>query len=986
MLTPTTTVRFRPSPQIATCTDECNIPSNPIGGTLNSTSCSSGLSVELLYGANGTDDFAALSNHILTSSPHEEIPVYVQITNNGLTSIDIDDLDLKLSLSDIYGTLPDITDLENYFVEGTLPTGTPLYEEHNGDRHYFFLDNLSNPILAPNTSLRLLAFSIRPPDELENIKGQADIGLEYVRVLEHGGVCCTADVSAAFGTVDYPGTLPCTGEPIVSFSLSSVSNPNFNDCETGFEIVASVTGNGMPTSVDLVEIFLEFKTVGTENLEVLSITGPGGTFNNNNCNTGGSCPSGINASTCTDCSPIINFSNSNFLTLSDGDSYLVLLRGSDQAALETIDFTQAHIKFKGATESCVPNVDDTANFLPLVNNCTYCLDYDVRIAPYTASVPPVKECDQAFSVMLDAPAVNSLSKVTAEVVFQNPGNIPFQLYNVLCPSTDCALDPLAPPAGAVQVNDCAYISGNSVFYTYCPAGTFGGSTKLFDVFFSATENGCVSDIMFTMNTAVEENLTTCSPENTTLPGDDEVCITDCVKTYTGGGLIQDENGNGIDVPIDPAGSTLPATLISINSGVLIFNESCGSSSLDGVCDQLTSTIGSCTGNYEIDIQCNGNEAGLFSIMPKKDINPLNGVSTYDLVLISKHILGVKLLDSPYKIIAADANKSGSVTTYDIVLIRKVILHVETEFLNNTSWRFVHEDYVFPDPADPFTEEFPECIIVNLSNGSVTGTGFIAIKIGDVNDSHSCSSFTGNGADDRNTGIGLLASVNQQKSFAPGDLLEMTFAMDGETQLAAWQMGLRFDPSILQLERGEDLYGQDNLDRVWFGETEAKDGRIRALWYSADGGPVLFGQQVPVFKLHFKALRPVSDLTDLLAIDNGILQTAAYQADGSPRSLNLTLGKGLVSPQLQPQTPALNVQTIPNPFAGELRLYAEIPQKAVLEVAVFDIFGRQVAAWEKEVQAGPQEIVFDQTNGWGGGVFTWRATADGQVLTGKVVKQ
>ncbi|MFQ5445680.1 MAG: HYR domain-containing protein, partial [Saprospiraceae bacterium] len=45
--------------------------------------------------------------------------------------------------------------------------------------------------------------------------------------------------------------------------------------------------------------------------------------------------------------------------------------------------------------------------------------------------------------------------------------------------------------------------------------------------------------------------------------------------------------------------------------------------------------------------------GDYTILPIKDVEPLNGVSTFDLVLISKHILGVQLLDSPYKIIAAD---------------------------------------------------------------------------------------------------------------------------------------------------------------------------------------------------------------------------------------------------------------------------------------------------------------------------------------------
>ncbi|RME94857.1 MAG: hypothetical protein D6772_13995, partial [Bacteroidetes bacterium] len=50
----------------------------------------------------------------------------------------------------------------------------------------------------------------------------------------------------------------------------------------------------------------------------------------------------------------------------------------------------------------------------------------------------------------------------------------------------------------------------------------------------------------------------------------------------------------------------------------------------------------------------------------------NGVTTFDLILVSKHVLGVQPLDSPYKLIAADVNRSGSITTLDVIQMRKII--------------------------------------------------------------------------------------------------------------------------------------------------------------------------------------------------------------------------------------------------------------------------------------------------------------------------
>ena len=43
----------------------------------------------------------------------------------------------------------------------------------------------------------------------------------------------------------------------------------------------------------------------------------------------------------------------------------------------------------------------------------------------------------------------------------------------------------------------------------------------------------------------------------------------------------------------------------------------------------------------------------------------SAVTTFDLVLISRHILGLEALDSPYKMIAADVNMSGTISTSDV---------------------------------------------------------------------------------------------------------------------------------------------------------------------------------------------------------------------------------------------------------------------------------------------------------------------------------
>ena len=60
----------------------------------------------------------------------------------------------------------------------------------------------------------------------------------------------------------------------------------------------------------------------------------------------------------------------------------------------------------------------------------------------------------------------------------------------------------------------------------------------------------------------------------------------------------------------------------------------------------------------------------YTLLPEKDNNYLSGVSTLDLVLMQRHILGVEDL-IPHKLIAADVNRSNSISVSDLFRITKV---------------------------------------------------------------------------------------------------------------------------------------------------------------------------------------------------------------------------------------------------------------------------------------------------------------------------
>lgn len=120
----------------------------------------------------------------------------------------------------------------------------------------------------------------------------------------------------------------------------------------------------------------------------------------------------------------------------------------------------------------------------------------------------------------------------------------------------------------------------------------------------------------------------------------------------------------------------------------------------------------------------------YQLSPAKESSFLEGITTLDLVLIQRHILGIKKLESPYKLIAADVNNSKNITASDLTELRKLILGVHEKFQNNTSWRFVDASYVFDDNNQPWN--FAESLKYESLDANMTTSDFIAVKIGDVN--------------------------------------------------------------------------------------------------------------------------------------------------------------------------------------------------------------------------------------------------------------
>ncbi|MBK8966728.1 MAG: hypothetical protein IPM36_08600 [Lewinellaceae bacterium] len=373
------------------------------------------------------------------------------------------------------------------------------------------------------------------------------------------------------------------------------------------------------------------------------------------------------------------------------------------------------------------------------------------------------------------------------------------------------------------------------------------------------------------------------------------------------------------------------------------------------------------------------ECQYFTVRPEKDNDPLNGVSTFDLVLINKHILGLEPLNSPYKIIAADANKMNGVTTFDIVELRKLILGIYTELPNNTSWRFVDKAYVFPNPLNPFQTIFPETVNgLDPNDPNNNQADFIAIKVGDVN---------GNAAPNRPGALErapLSWPKLQSKSVEKTITLPVVYT--GADTLLAFQLALQFDPTLLQLlsPSAGDLPG---FTQANYNVADASQGRLRLLWFPADlyNPDLVITPGAVLFYLHFKTLAPLPEGELPIQIDNDLLPGLAYAADGKAFNLDYEPDPSARFTTPMVATGDLTAGCAPNPGTEALSIRVDCPDERKARIALYDPNGVRVFARDVSLVQGAQVFRIEEAASLTSGVYIWKVIAPGAKVQGFWIK-
>ena len=375
-----------------------------------------------------------------------------------------------------------------------------------------------------------------------------------------------------------------------------------------------------------------------------------------------------------------------------------------------------------------------------------------------------------------------------------------------------------------------------------------------------------------------------------------------------------------------------------------------------------------TGYYEF---FNVTEGADYQVSATRNDDPVNGVTTLDLVMIQRHILGLSDLGSPYKIIAADINKSEGVSAADIVELRKVILGIQTEFVNNNSWRFIASDQEFFD----FNEPFP--VVENIEITDFTDTAmdnnFIAIKVGDVNDTVA-DGITGSDNTEVRTSRTILNAVNT--AHKSGDEVRMDIRSDDFKSIAGMQFTLNFDADVLEytaIEGGKLNFSDSNV-----GGQLANRGEIIASWNTATD--ISAAADDILMTIIFRA-RTNGDLSSI-SISSDQIASEVYSSELNIMGLDIELRDENKVPTY---AEIVLQQNRPNPFTYKTTVSFTLAEASMAKLSVYDINGTLVHRINNSYPQGLNSIDVSANHlNVSGGIFYYTLESNGQTATKKMI--
>jgi subtilisin-like proprotein convertase family protein len=336
------------------------------------------------------------------------------------------------------------------------------------------------------------------------------------------------------------------------------------------------------------------------------------------------------------------------------------------------------------------------------------------------------------------------------------------------------------------------------------------------------------------------------------------------------------------------------------------------------------------GLYTFDV-LTGND---YVVRAQKDGDYLNGVSTLDMVQIQRHILGIQLFDSNYKLLAADVNNDGKVTASDLTELRKLILGITPVLPKNTSWRFPVAGVAVN--ATPIS--CVEKIEINNMATAMEDQDFVAVKIGDVNGSVSKNVNTPNVEARSKANVEMRVD---EATLEQGDVIEIPVTSDNFYEVMGFQFTMNLNgATFVGIQRGVLDVSASNIGII--------SNNVITMSYASNVALTAQSDAV-LFTLTVKADR-TTKVSDIFSLNSQITRAESYNNDFKVGSISL-------STRTMPSSEIVLFQNEPNPFKGLTTIRFEMPKAATATLSVYDVTGKLITVRNIDAIKGMNSEIF-----------------------------
>lgn len=368
---------------------------------------------------------------------------------------------------------------------------------------------------------------------------------------------------------------------------------------------------------------------------------------------------------------------------------------------------------------------------------------------------------------------------------------------------------------------------------------------------------------------------------------------------------------------------------------------------DTVYSNYLDTIYAGIGSFSFDTVPVG---GSYLVRPfKNDLREFHYIDYSDVISIINHVEGKKILDSPYKLLAADVNLDKEINQRDIFIVANKANKKRDYDSIPMTWHFIPADFIFEDPLNPFLEDsIPSAIQIDTLNSPVLDAHFVGYKLGDVQ----------------------LTGFERRSNSKEYFFIEDRIVKAGEAVTLRLEGGYE-NLNFIQLEIVSDL-----------GTLLSNQSHPLLHVGTMDNG-LSVTSVLPKKSLQHSGLAfvfiPSSDgrLSDLISLSENF-ESVAIDLNEEVKNIALRFGQRDVDDAI------VNYSVYPNPFKERTVIDFEVLSEEKLVFNVFNVEGKLVLSRNYNADQGLNQILLSRAELGSSGMYIYEILGEKSRVTGKII--